>query len=462
MTRNGISTTVDRSIDLIGQLARREQVGEALQAQCETTWQRISQIPWAYHYFDYLSVMDALLAGGSEPVTKTLFGNFQSPLLHSWEEARFRWSKNNAHLAHGALVLSQAINHELPALRAAIDRTNKLLITLHAKQTEFSRSLQVEADSYESLSKKHHLQAPSLDALLSTNELQTQLARDLSLGVASALPSEADALAITLTKSVDFQDALRYYRDWMKTAAASEANPLPNLQQLATLGPAALTPSASQQDSESSTNAASDSDAIDWGDFGVDSSEPASTPDSALPNEVTVVIPTDTVSTTSPAAFCQAISEELELLKLFFKQRISDASSKSEFLNLVMGRALSAFSDYVKSHNNEDALASLLQSVNIAHSALTAFRSKLSIVSSDARLNEVIGSLLAKRSKLLRLRLNEQSAAAKRSECEETLHSLRAKQIGAKAALVTLKGHLEAQLSTICRGRVVSISVPLE
>lgn len=390
---------------------------------------------------------------GEEPVTKTLFGNYSSELLHVWEDTRAKWAKNNGHVAHASLLLSQAVNHELPVLRATQDRLSKQMLSLSIKQADVERSLNFELDSYESQYKKHHLQAPSLDIPLATSELQKELNRQLSAAMAAALPAEADSLTLALTQSSGLQNALQYYKDWMKTAAPTATCSFATLQLLADKGSSILTCSIDSNGSISTVVPEESEDTIDWGDFGIEV-EP-----SDAPSQVTLQTPSESESRSSPLAICRALGDELDLLKTFFKQRILDLSSSTDFLDLVMGRTMAAFSEFVNARNNVQALNDLLHSIGQARRQLDSFVEKLAIFN-DVRRNEIVFSLVSKRSKLLRLRAIQQSIAAKRRESDEALQSLQLKISAAKTAIVALRSQLEAQLSALCRGRSISIMLP--
>lgn len=452
--KHNVNQSIDKTLALLATLTQNDSTKEEIQIEVQRLNYMLHLTPWMYNYFEYQRLVQVIIAHSGEDVSKTLFGNYRSAFLHSWESLRFQWSKGNAHLAHGALVLFQAIKHEIPCLKVSVERNQKMLQTIHAKSNDLSNHIDSETKSYSSLFEKHGLIAPSLSDSISVSELESKIFHDLTAVLSNALPIDAELVRSFFKTSSNLTDALSYHKGW--TDAMRNGREVSSISALIDHADASLlipidTSTASKPESTDESPVV-DEDAIDWGDYDFDMSSPSS-------DNVNLV---EAVTLEKPhLSFRRALSIELEVLLAFFRQRQYELSIKNDFVDLVMGRSLqSQLPESVRVRDNVESMTRFIDGVTKATEALNQFVRKLDLAESDASRAEVVATLIAKRSKIGQLDRTLTGLKSKRAEIDQALSQVSSKAESAKKEIKKLQEALESELSQLCGGRRVSISVP--
>lgn len=414
----------------------------------------LQRTPWIYQYFSYQRLVQDIITHSGEDTTKTLFGNYRSAYLHNWETLRSQWTKGNAHVAHAALVLFQAVKHEIPCLKVAVERNQKMLQTMHAKSVDLSNHIDSETKTYLSLFEKQGLTAPSLTDAISVSELEIQLFQDLTNALSSTLPADATLLCTNLRASANLIDALDYYKGW--TTAMKSGDKIPSISELLEHGHASLlAPIESSTTINTNTTEATaenDEDAIDWGDYDMDVSSPST---------AAVDIVDASVLESSHLVFRRTLLIELEMLVAFFRMRLNELSSKNDFIDLVMGRSLlSKLPESVRARDSADSVTKFLTGLHGAIDSINDFLRKVDLLESESSRSEVVSALIQKRSKIGQLDRTLAGMKTKRAEIEQTLSQAASKAEFIKAEIKELKESLEAEISRLCGGRKVTITVP--
>jgi hypothetical protein len=458
ITKQSVLQTIERSLALFRTLTAENSKyveNPEISSQCAAIASKLSLIPWMYHIFDYQQIFTILIEHSGEPTSKTLLGNFQSPFLHSWDQVQSQWTKNNAHLAHTALILFQAIRHEIPTLRTTLERHQVKMQSIAAKALELSSSINIEKATYEALFEKHNIKAPSLDEVIATDALQQNIHRELSLVLASSLPSDAENLVNKLKSSTKLLQAIQYYDTWMKNINKSGSTIISSLQLVIDQGHQILLPKtliSTTISNEIKEEKSNDDDTIDWGDFEIS--------DSTDVSSIKVVEDEENTKENNSIQLRQGVLEDVDVMLAFFRQRSQELSSKNEFLTLVMGRSIANLPESLRSFDTPEIVLTFVVALEEAKIAVHEFCRKISHLESDIRLNEVVATFIQKRSKILQLRQSLNVIESKRQETESLVLQSIAKIELAKQSIIHLKTKMESALSILTGGRVVNISVP--
>jgi len=423
-----------------------------LSSSCEQVSLKLQLTPWLYTYFDFIAVFGALVGHSGEPTSKTLLGKFKSELLHSWDQQRYQWIKGNVHLSHASIVLSQAIRHEIPCLQMAIERNQRLLQTIQAKASELSSAIASETRNYETLFLKHELNVIGLEDAIGAQDMGSKVRAELSLIISSSLPADIDEILQEWNKTGNITEIADIIAHWMKSTLAGSDPVLPSLHLLLDQGATYILPKSPLESTVAETVDDID-DTIDWGDFDLSTDSVASS--------VTIIESLDSSSHSSSTPHLgKYVMEDLETMAIFLKQRISELTSKNDFLDLVMGRAIANLPSEIQVCNNTESLMAFHEVVKEAQANLREVLRKLAILNSDLAMNEVISSLTQKRAKLLHLRRSLEMVDARQQETVVQLQQSIAKLDYAKKSTLDLQQKLEAAISAVCKGRIVHISVP--
>lgn len=439
---------------MIASLSQKSAANEEVRSHAQRLGSMVQRTPWIYQYFHYQRLVQDIITHSGEDTTKTLFGNYRSANLHAWESLRSQWTKGNAHVAHAALVLFQAVKHEVPCLKVAVERNQKMLQTIHAKSVDLSNHIESESKSYLNLYEKQGLVAPDLPDTLSVSELEIQLFQDLTTVLSVSLPADAERLCATLRASANLVDALDYYKQW--TTAMKSGDKIPSISELLEQGHSSLLapidtsePVAAIKTEEAADN---DEDTIDWGDYDFDVSSPAA---------AAIDIVDASVLQKPHLAFRRTLLIELDMVLAFFRMRLNELSIKNDFIDLVMGRSLlSKLPESVRARDSAESVAKFLEGVQHAIESVKEFLRKVDLLESESSRSEVVSTLMQKRSKIKQLHLTLTGMKMKRDEIERALSQAASKAEATKIEMKELKESLEAEISRLCGGRTVTIAVP--
>lgn len=437
---------------MISSLSQETSTKEEVRKEAQNLANILQFTPWMYHYFKYQKLVESIVAHSGEDTSKTLFGNFKSSLLHSWEQPRTQWTKGNAHIAHAALVLFQAVKHEIPGLKVSVERNQKLLQTIHAKSVDLRNHIDSETKTYLGLFEKHGILPPQDGEAISVSELETKLFHDLTTVLSNALPVDAQRLHDSFTKSLRLINALEYYKAW--TNAWQQGLELKAIYELLEQGYGPLLPSDNSNtgtiEPVVENSGTIDEDTIDWGDYDFDMSSSSAAID---------IVDAASLAK-SHLQFRRTLATELQMLMAFFRQRLNELSSKNDFLDLVMGRALSKLPEVVRSQDDAQSISNFVDGVQGAIDAFNEFLKKVDLLESETSRSEVVSSLIAKRSKIGMLDRTLAGMRAKRAEIEQSLAQVSSKAQIAKNEITELQQSLESELSRLCKGRTVTITIP--
>lgn len=455
--RYALYHVIEKSLDLFSELPGNNAkciAHPAIQDFYSKLTEKRSLVPWIYSYFDFKRLFDLLIEHSGEPKSKTLLGNFTSPLLHSWDQVASRWSKANLHIAHAAATLFQVLKSELPSLQASRERNSKILQLLYAKSAELSSSILLEIAAYEQLCAKYNITPPSMQEELGTSELECRLIRDLRTALRINLPQDASMIVEGFQSSGKLQAAIKYFESWTKCVIGqSQHFSMPALQQMLQEGTKFLLPDDLYANSPNNTLEKDigndENDAIDWGDFLIDTSTASCD-----------LIDASSHATEHSKSPLQIVMEELDRLLAFLKQRQSELATHNDFIDLVLGRSRAAFSEDVHSSDNQDTIAAYIIEVQTARTELDTISVRHALLHSDSRIHDLAASVLQKRSKVIQLMRSRQILEAKREEQILLISQTSARINLAQQAVIDLQTSLQSAISAACGGRVVTISVP--
>lgn len=199
-----------------------------------------------------------------------------------------------------------------------------------------------------------------------------------------------------------------------------------------------------------------DEDAIDWGDFDVE----VSPSNESAEIDLVIALPNSSASEKDHIRIRKALETDLDVMMAFFKQRAIELSSRNEFLDLVMGRALAVLPEQVTSHDNIASIQGFIEAIKDARAALDEFLKKANVLENDESRRQVVSSIIQKRTKIGQLQRSLDFVLSKRAEIELTLSQSAKKSEVAKSSALALARSLESSLSLALGGRTINISVP--
>lgn len=241
-------------------LTIREKINAAIQDMPES--EELAQLlSGSYiHYFHCLRIVDLLK--GTEASTKNIFGRYSSQRMKDWQEIVALYEKNNTYLVELCSLLVRNITYELPALRKRIAKCQQLQRECSRKEEEGQAGAAAQREHFRLACKQYGITGDNVrrELLALVKDLPSQLAE---------IGAEAQSLG----------EAIELYQACVDFVCESPAEQvLPMLRFVQRRGNATVyewrtgtEPSVVERPRLEEPPEPVEEDAIDWGDFGVES-----------------------------------------------------------------------------------------------------------------------------------------------------------------------------------------------
>ncbi|XP_023573981.1 CDK5 regulatory subunit-associated protein 3 [Octodon degus] len=241
-------------------LTIREKINAAIQDMPES--EEIAQLlSGSYiHYFHCLRIVDLLK--GTEASTKNIFGRYSSQRMKDWQEIVSLYEKDNTYLVELCSLLVRNINYELPSLKKQIAKCQQLQRECSRKEEEGQAGVAAQLEHFRLACKQYGITGDNVrrELLALVKDLPSQLA-------------EIGAGAQSLGEAIELYQA---FVDFVCESPAEQV--LPMLRFVQRRGDATVyewrtgtEPTVVERPRLEEPPEPVEADAIDWGDFGVES-----------------------------------------------------------------------------------------------------------------------------------------------------------------------------------------------
>ncbi|KAJ6658214.1 hypothetical protein lerEdw1_001481 [Lerista edwardsae] len=244
--------------------AVREKIALAIQDMPEN--EEIKQLlSGSYiHYFHCLRIVDILK--GTEASTKNIFGRYSSQRMKDWQEIVSLYEKDNTFLVELANLLVRNVNYEIPSLKKQIGKCQQLQQEYSRKEEECQLAAAEMRERFYSSCKQYGITG---------DDVRREL-----LALVKDLPSQLDDIG---AGAKGLLEAINLYQACVQFVCDSSSEQVvPLLRHVQALGNTTMyrwrrgvEPTSVERPKREEVKEAVESEAIDWGDFGEESSTSA-------------------------------------------------------------------------------------------------------------------------------------------------------------------------------------------
>ncbi|XP_006023330.1 CDK5 regulatory subunit-associated protein 3 isoform X2 [Alligator sinensis] len=238
----------------------REKINTAIQDMPES--EEIKQLlSGSYiHYFHCLRIVDILK--GTEASTKNIFGRYSSQRMKDWQEVVSLYEKENAYLAELASLLVRNVSYEIPSLKKQISKCQQLQQEYSRKEEECQLGAAEMRERFYTSCKQYGITGNNVrrELLALVKDLPSQLAE---IGAGAKVLSEAIEL---------YQACVQF------ACESSTEQVVPMLRHVQECGDTTIyewrkgvKPTTVERPHMEEVSEQQDEEAIDWGDFAVES-----------------------------------------------------------------------------------------------------------------------------------------------------------------------------------------------
>ncbi|XP_019338133.1 CDK5 regulatory subunit-associated protein 3 isoform X1 [Alligator mississippiensis] len=238
----------------------REKINTAIQDMPES--EEIKQLlSGSYiHYFHCLRIVDILK--GTEASTKNIFGRYSSQRMKDWQEVVSLYEKENAYLAELASLLVRNVSYEIPSLKKQISKCQQLQQEYSRKEEECQLGAAEMRERFYTSCKQYGITGNNVrrELLALVKDLPSQLAE---IGAGAKVLSEAIEL---------YQACVQF------VCESSTEQVVPMLRHVQERGDTTIyewrkgvKPTTVERPHMEEVSEQQDEEAIDWGDFAVES-----------------------------------------------------------------------------------------------------------------------------------------------------------------------------------------------